>query len=185
MKNLIFILITISLSLTSCGTEINPNLITKSNIGLLNDSTQVKDLKTLFAKDSIVTYTAGDEFIGNINDIHIYKKGGQKQLTLTPWQALDSTATFKTIRIIDPTFKTAKGLHANSTFKDIKNNYNVSSIDKTLRSIIVTVNDINAFFTISKDELPAQLWFSDTKIEAIQIPDHSKLSSFFMQWPEK
>jgi len=186
MKNSIFVLILITFVFTSCNTESNPNLITKNNIGLLNDSTQVKDLKIIFANDSIVKYTSGDEFIGNINDIQVYKKGGDKLLVLTPSQSLDSTATIKTIRIIDPKFKTNEGLHINSTFKDIKDNYKVSGIDKTLRSLIVSVDEINAFFTISKDELPAELWFNtNSKIEILQIPDDTKLNAFFMQWSEK
>lgn len=189
MKNSILTLIIIAIIFTSCKTdktEVNPNLITKNNIGLLNDSTQVKDLKTIFINDSIVRYTSGDEFIGNINDIQVYEKGGNKLLTLTPSQSLDSTAVIKTIRILDSKFKTNKGLHINSTFKDINDNYKISGIDKTLRSLIISVDEINVFFTISKNDLPPELWFNtNSKIDALQIPNDTKLSAFFMQWTEK
>lgn len=186
MKQTLLALILCLFILVSCTKEVNPFLISKQSIGLLNDSTQVKDLKTIFSNDSIVKYTSGDEFTGNINDIQVYEKGGNHLLTLTPTQALDSTATIKKIRVLDSRYLTSKGVNSISTFKDINDNYNVSSIDKTLRSLIVSVNEINSFFIISKDELPSEMWFNtDSKIDVLQVPGEAKINAFFMQWPEK
>ena len=169
--------------LTSCNKKQDPFQIETNNIGNLNDSTQVRDLKMVFANDSIVTSISGDEFTGNTNDILIYEKGGKQLLVLSPSQALDSTATIKTVRIIDKRYKTSKGLHAKSTFKTIRDNYKISSIQNSLRSIIVSVDDINAYFTIDKDQLPAEMRFDmNLKIEAIHIPDDAKIKNFFIQW---
>ncbi len=171
---------------TSCSKEVDPFSVSKQNIGTLNDSTQVKDLESVFINDSIVKYIGGDEFTGNINDITIYEKGGKKLLVLTPSQSLDSTSTIKTIRVIDERYKTAEGLAPNSTFKSIKDNYTISGIQNTLSNIIVSVNEINAYFTIDKRELPANMRFDmDLKIDAIQIPDIAKIKNFYMFWPEK
>ena len=184
-KNILLLAIIVSF-FSSCKKEIDPFLISKQNIGLLNDSTQVKDIEAAFINDSIVKYVAGDEFTGNINDITIYDKAGNQLLILTPSQSLDSTSTIKNIIVVDNRYKTSKGLAPNSTFKAIKDNYKISSIQNSLRNIIVSINDINAYFTIDKEELPASMRFDmDLKIEAIQIPDEAKIKNFYLYWAEK
>ncbi len=172
------------LTLIACTKkEQNPFEISKHHIGLLTDSTQVKDLETVFSKDSITTYIAGDEFSGSENTIDIYETGGKKLLELTPSQSLDSTATIKAIHVIDERYKTTENVSTLSTFKDITTNYKVSRIDNLINAIVVTVNAINASFTIDKKELPANLRFDmDLNIEASQIPDDAKIKYFFIHW---
>ena len=183
MKNNFFTFSIAIVLIASCSKAPDPNLISKQNIGLLTDSTQVKDLQLVFPNDSIVTLNEGNEFTGINKDIEVYEKSGKKLLTLTPKQALDSTSTIKSVLVNSERFKTTKGLNTKSTFKTIKDNYKISSIQNTLRNIVVSVNEINAFFTIDKNELPAELRFDmNLKIEAIQIPDEAKIKGFYMQW---
>ncbi len=184
MKKYSIIALILSITLfISCNKEQDPFQIATNNIGNLTDSTQVKDLKMVFANDSIVTSVSGDEFSGSTNDIIVYDKGGKELLVLSPSQSLDSTATIRTVRVIDERFKTPKGLNANNTFKDAKDNYKISSIQNSLRNIIVSIDDINAYFTIDKNELPAEMRFDmNLNIEAIHIPDNAKIKNFFIQW---
>lgn len=182
MKHLFFILF-LSCIITSCNKKQDPYLISKQSIGLLTDSTEVKDLATIFINDSIKKNIAGDEFIGNINNIEIYDKTGNLLLILSPSQALDSTATIRTIKVVDSRYKTAKGLSPSSTFKVIKDNYKISSIQNTLKNIIVSVDSENLYFTIDKSDLPAEMRFDmNLKIEAIQIPEQAKIKNYFVQW---
>jgi len=182
MKNIFFAL-TIVVFITSCAKKQDPFLIEKQNIGNLTDSTQVKDLQVVYANDSIVKFIGGDEFTGNINNIDIYDKTGNHLLVLTPNEALDSTAVIGNIRIIDSRYKTAKNISTLSTFKDIKDLYKINRIDNLINSININVNEINAYFTIDKKELPANLRF-DMKmtIEASQIPDDAKIKYFMINW---
>ena len=167
----------------SCNNETDPFLVSKQQVGFLTDSTEVKDLKTVFLNDSITRYIGGDEFTGNINDIEVYEKGGAPLLILTPKEALDSTATIKSVKVVDERYKTAKGLNSKSTFKMIRDNYKISSIQNTIRSIVVSVNDINAYFVIDKSELPPNMRYDmNLKIDAIQIPDDAKIKDFYIQW---
>lgn len=183
MQKSIFSLIILTLFLASCKKEQDPFLINKHNLGLLTDSTQVKDLETVFGKDSIVKFISGDEFTGNINDIEIFEKGGKKLLALTPRHSLDSTSVIESIQIFDARFKTNKNITILSTFKDIVNNYKISRIDNLINSIVVSVNEINAAFTIDKKELPANLRFDmNLNIEAAHIPDNAKIKYFFLNW---
>ena len=61
MKNILCAVLICTLLFTSCAKDSAPNpfLIQKHHIGLLNDSTQVKQLDSIFANDSIVRYDTG------------------------------------------------------------------------------------------------------------------------------
>ena len=74
MKNFLFALLISAMLLSSCTTEkaADPFLIQKHQVGLLTDSTQVKDLEAVFLNDSVVRYIAGDEFTGSVNTIEIF-----------------------------------------------------------------------------------------------------------------
>lgn len=183
-KSLVTVLL-IALTAVSCNTEKkkDPFQIGKQHIGLLTDSTQVKDLELAFPSDSIVKNIMGDEFTENGNDIEVYDTSGKQLLTLTPTQSLDSTALIKSIHIKDSRYKTDKNISTLSTFSDIKNNYKISGISTLINSIVISVNEINASFTIDKKELPANLQFNmDLKIEAVQIPDNAKIKYFMIYW---
>ena len=183
-KSLVSVVL-IALLIFSCAKEKkqDPFQIGKQHIGLLNDSTQVKDLELAFPTDSIVKNIMGDEFSGSVNDIEVYDSSGKQLLVLTPTQALDSTAKIKSIHIKDSRYKTSKNISTISTFADIKNNYKISGIATLINSVVISVNEINASFTIDKKELPANLQFNmDLKIEAVQIPDNAKIKYFMLYW---
>ena len=183
MRKPLLTVLALAVTAVSCKKEQDPFLIEKQNIGLLTDSTLVKDLKMAFPKDSIVKSTPEDAFLKTDSPITIFDTNNQELLALTPKKLNDSTSTIGTIKIMDSKFKTKKGLTINSTFADIQNNYKISNIQNTLRNVVVFVNDINAFFTIDKKELPAELQFdASAKIEAIQIPGQAKIKYFMIGW---
>lgn len=185
MKHTFCAIIICALLLASCAKDSKPNpfLINKHQIGLLTDSTQVKELDSIFANDSIVRFIAGDEFAGAVNSIEVFEKGGKKLLDLSPKEALDSTSVISSIRIMDERYKTEKNISTLSTFKDIKTAYKISKIDNLINSVMISVNEINATFTIDKKELPGSLRFNmDATIDPIQIPEKAKIKFFILHW---
>ncbi|WP_225036969.1 hypothetical protein [Winogradskyella sp. SM1960] len=185
MKNTLFTVIICALLITSCTKDKaqNPFEIAKNHIGLLTDSTQVKELDAIYSKDSIVRYVSGDDYIGSVNTIEVYEKGGKKLLDLTPRKAKDSTSVIKSVNIIDSRYSTNKKISNLSTFKDIKAAYKISKIDNLINVIVVSVNEINASFTIDKKELPASMRFDmDMAIDPIQIPEKAKIKYFMIHW---
>lgn len=185
MKKTIYTILICALLITSCAKDSDPNpfLIEKNHIGLLTDSTQVKDLETVFINDSVIRYIAGDEFTGSVNTIEIYEKSGKKLLDLYPEEALDSTSVISSVRIINERYKTENNISILSTFKDINETYKVSKIDNLINAIVVSVNEINASFTIDKKELPASMRFDmDMTIDPIQIPEKAKIKFFMVHW---
>lgn len=183
MRKLLFGAIALSVIFTSCKKEQNPFEISKQHVGLLTDSTKVKDLQSIFAKDSISKFESSEEFSGDIRTIEIFEKTGKKLLVLSPERLLDSTSTIQTVQIVDSRFKTDKDISTLSTFKDITSAYKISKISNLINSVLITVNEINASFTIDKEELPANLRFDmKLQIEETHIPDNAKIKYFFVNW---
>ena len=168
----------------ACEKTTDPFLITTNSIGLLTDSTMIKELKTIFKNDSLSKFIGGDEFTGSTNTISVYEKvSGALLLELDPNSALDSLSTIRTVRIMDPRYKNQDGINSLSTFGELNSNYKISSIQNTLRSLIISVNDINAYFTLSKKQLPEEMRYNmNSKIEAISIPESAKIKDFYLQW---
>jgi hypothetical protein len=171
MKNYLFIGLLLSL-FVACETITDPFTITKNSVGMLTDSTKVNTLKVVFENDSISKYIGGDEFTGSTNTISIYEKGtGKLLLELDPNYSLDSLSTIRTVRV------------TLSTFGDINSKYTISSIQNTLRNLIISVDEINVYFTLSKMELAEEMRYDMTqKIEAISIPETAKIKDFYIQW---
>ncbi|WP_138434772.1 hypothetical protein [Winogradskyella algicola] len=185
MKKTIFIILIVTILFTSCSNDrpVDPFLVKKYNIGLLTDSTTVKDLDAVFSNDSVVKYVSGDEFAGTVNVIEIFDKNGKKLLDLSPKEALDSTSVISSVRINDERYRTEKNISTLSTFKDIKDNYKISKVDNLINTVVVSVNEINASFTIDKKELPSSLRFDmDATIDPIQIPEKAKIKYFMIHW---
>ena len=183
MRNYLFIGLLLGL-LVACETKTDSFAITKNSIGLLTDSTKVNALKVVFINDSISKYIGGDEFTGSTNTISIFEKGtGKLLLELDPNYALDSVSTIRTVRIMDERVKNKDGLNRLSTFGDLNSKYTISSIQNTLRSLIISVDEINAYFTLNKTELPEEMRYNmNQKIEAISIPETAKIKDFYIQW---
>ena len=183
MKKLILSITALSLLFASCSKTQDPFEVSKQHVGLLTDSTLVKDLKTIFINDSIAETFNDKGAWGVDKSIEIFDKAGQKLLILNPEYKTDTTAVVKSIQIIDPRYKTDKNITTASTFKDINSNYKISRIDNLINSVVVSVNDINASFTIDKKELPANIRFDmNLDIEAMHIPDNAKIKYFFINW---
>ncbi|MEZ4802216.1 MAG: hypothetical protein R2797_05535 [Gelidibacter sp.] len=183
MKKSLTIVIASMLLLSSCKKEQDPFLVSKENIGLLTNTTQIKDLKFIFPNDSIVNYKGDSTFNIPMNTVEISEKGGNLLMVLTPKTLSDSTSTISNIRIVDSRYRTEKNISTLSRFKDIQSAYKISKIDNLINSIVITVNEINAQFAIDKKELPANLRYDiDMNIEASQIPDNARIKYFFINW---
>ena len=181
---LIAVLLGICCLTFSCNTDNSPDpfKIQKQNVGLLTDSTEVRELKTIFEGDSIYNFKEDEEFTSNINTIEIFEKDGNPLLILTPERALDSTSKIGTVRFMDSRYTTEEGISSISTFKDITDAYEIKKIMNLINSVVVYVKGSTVTFTIDKKELPASARFVDMEIDPIQIPDKAKIKYFMLHW---
>jgi hypothetical protein len=183
MKKTIITLCFVGLIAMSCSKAPNRFAIEKQNVGLLTDSTQIKDLATIFDLDSVVNLSKGDKFTDRINDIDVFEKGGKLLLTLSPRSVSDSTSTIEGIKVYDDRFKTSEGINTKSTFGDIKAKMKIKKIENTIRNIVIFLENSPVYFTIDKKELPAEFQFDlSKKIETTNIPDTAKIKYFMIGW---
>ncbi|MFI2741156.1 hypothetical protein ACG2LH_00335 [Zhouia sp. PK063] len=161
--------------LYSCGKDNDPFLITKTHVGQLKEHAQESSLDSLYSNDSIVKEDAKTFYGTNNTQYKIYEKGGKALLELT----VDTSKTVVNVNILDDRFQTEKKLSKSSTFKEIKDHYTISSISNTMNNVVVFVDDLNAYFTISKDGLNLPM---SGDIEAKDIPDTAKIKYFMMGW---
>lgn len=174
------------IGLISCSdSKKNKTLLNKNQVGLVNSTTQLFEIDALYKNDSVVKMDLEDRFRTKVQDIEIYNKKGEKLMVLEPRKANDSTSTFKQIQVVNPEFKTEKGLGPKSTFRDIYQNYEVGKIQNTFMSVLISIDEIDAFVTINKKQLPEELRTgSDIEIRASQIPDDAKIEHFWMNFTE-
>jgi hypothetical protein len=185
MKRIIGSAATIVLLLASCEQEekTNPFLLGSDVVGHLNPETQVYELDSLFVNDSIQNPVQGDGFANEPGKIKIFEKNGTQLLSLTPTEENDSTATISIIRIIDKRYKTDKGIHKESTFKQISAAYQIASITKMGNQAMVRIKDEDFYFTLDLEELPSSVRISPSSdIDKTQIPDGVKPKFMFVGW---
>lgn len=172
------------ITVLSCTSdEENPFLITPTQVGPLKKEVKINQLDSIFEGDSIVRQTSGPEQLRSTDEIKIFDKEGNALMSLEPLQEFDSTSTIGYIRILDARYETKNGLNVKSTFKDILENYNISRIENTINSAVIFLDEINAYVTIDKNQLPTSLRYdTDSKIMALQIPDDAKIKYFMIYW---
>lgn len=186
MKKFILILGVTSLLFTACSEEKDPFLITSTQVGHLTKETTVKQLDSIFEQDSIVKTSADANFLSGDDQIEVYEKGGSKLLLLSPKSNSNPEATISNVQIFDERYKTDKGLHLNSTFKDLKDKYTITTVLNTMNSIVISLAETDLYITIDKEQLPEALRSTfGAKIEAGDIPDNATFKFLMVGWEKE
>lgn len=181
-KTILWIIVTALLAV-QCKQEQDSFLIQKGQIGKLLRETTIKELDSVYASDSLVKRVGeGDYVYTNKDQYLIYEKGGTHLLTLTPAQQHDSTETIAHIQIMDARYKTVEGISINSTFKDIEERYTITKMSTTFNNILIFTDEIDAYFTIDKKDLPPALQQLGSEIKMSQIPGKTKIKYFMVGW---
>ncbi len=182
MKKTLFTITLAAGLLFSCSDNNKSFQIKNDQVGPLQKGALIKEVKTIFAEDSIVS--ASQEAVeGYQNEVEIYDKEGNKLLVLSPKKNNDPNSPINHIQITDSRYQTSKGIGTKSTFKDIKKHYTIDKVETTFTSVIIFLKDSPIFITIDKDELPEDIRFDlNLKVEATQIPDDAKIKLFMVSW---
>ena len=180
MKHFFIFSIWTLLLLIGCGEKDTTFLISPESVGKLDKVSLVRDLELIYADDSIVKDTMYSRIGARTRKIKVFEKGGKHLLTLTPSQ--DSIPTVENIQVMDSRFTAEGGIGLSSTFGDIQKQYTIKKIVTALNNVVVFVNETNMYFTIAKDQLPANLRYTMTNIEAVQIPEEAKIKYLMIGW---
>lgn len=172
----------LTLLLVQCSNK-DIYVIEKGKVGLLNKNTEIKDLKSIFANDSIfstislVTEKKEESFFNDNDEYEVFSKEGVKLLSIVPVSQNDSTSKLKSIEILNSNYKTKNGIGLLSTFKDIKENYIIDKVETTFTSATLYIDELNATIAIDKEDLGiGKLNREEVSID--QIPDISKIKYF-------
>ncbi len=160
------------------------NTITADNIGIVTTSTTIEDILHTIPLTQLHKKIGRGEFADDIyDDYEIWTRNNQHLFTLTPKKAGDSQQKVERVLIQSPFFKTARGIHCNSTYQDIDNAYTITEILPDMEHIIVIVDEINASFSIPKTELP-EGWWNDTAktVNRNKIPADAQIDNFVLWW---
>lgn len=183
MNKTLFLGILVGLMCMQCAKENDPYLIKNGAVGPLTKKMQMRQVDSIFALDSIVPLSSIKNALGTQGEVEVYEKGGEKLLLISPLDETDPNSVITNIQVFDGRYKTKKGLSVNSTFAEVKANYEVVSIQNTINSVVVFLKDSDVYLTIDKQELPAIIRYdSDAKVEVTQIPDAAKFKYFMLGW---
>ena len=183
MNKTFFTFLLIGLFFTQCKKETDSFLITNERVGKLTKEAKMEQLDSIFALDSIVKLNPIKNTIGTQGEVEIYDKNGNKLMLVSPQDEYSPKSKITNIQVFDKRFKTEKGLTPKSTFKDIKNNYEIETIETTINSVVVFLKNTDIFITIDKKQLPEDLQYkSDITVEASQIPDNATFKYFMIGW---
>ncbi|MFC7358489.1 hypothetical protein ACFQO1_12380 [Jejudonia soesokkakensis] len=183
MKKTLLLAVLAGILFTQCTDEKDPFMISNVAVGPITKDTKVMQLDSIFAQDSIVKLNPIENALGTQGEVEVYDKGGAKLLLLSPNDENDPNSKITNIQIFDDRYKTDKGLTSKSTFKDVKENYTVKSVETTIRSVVVFLENSPIYLTIDKMELPENLRYDPSvKVEASQIPDTATFKYFMIGW---
>ena len=171
-----------ALFLAHCSPEKDVRFLVQADqVGPLTKSMSLDSVEIVFKNDSIVRDTTPKVMGSTRNKILIYEKGGTHLLTLTT--GTDSLQPIANIQIHDPRYKTAEGVGISSTFKEIKQAYEIRKVVTSLNNMVIFVKNSDIYFTIAKDQLPGSLRYNtNLNIEAVQIPDKAQLKYIMVGW---
>lgn len=180
MKRYLLSLLGAGLILTACQPEApGPFDISQGRVGKLLREHTFSQLDSIYATDSLVRDTTRLK-LGLDGKVEVYEKGGKHLLTLSP--AGDSLGRIGNIHIRDARYITDKGISLNSTFGEVKAQYEVRKVITSLNNILVLPKGSDAYFTISREELPASLRYTSDPVEAVQIPDKARIKYLMVGW---
>lgn len=184
MKSISLFSVLLLILFTSCSSSTSETLIAKNQLGLIKPDTQIHELSSILEKDSVADFDIESRF-NKTKEIEVFNKEGGISLIIEPNYLNDSIITISEIQILDPKYKTKKGLTVESNFKAIYENYKIDNIQNSINSVILSIDEIGAYIVIDKKHLPSQLRFdSDTKIEANQIPNDAPLRYFWLRFDD-
>ena len=179
----IVLMLTVILVFTQCSRE-NKFLIKKNRVGLVSNTNIIGEIESIFKSDSIARFLSegalggiDTKYLQEDDEYKIYSKEGKHLMTVVPKEQLDSTSTIKYVEIMDPEFKTEKGLTLNSPFKDINLNYRIDKVETSLLSATLYIDELNATISLDKAEIGVNQ-FSTKEIKVEQIPDMAKIKYF-------
>ena len=158
-------------------------LVTETSVGIFKRGITVKQLFDSAPKDQIKKVVDFDDYENSYDDYQYFDTNKKHLLTLTPTIQYDINSNINRILVLDKRYKTNKNIGLGSTYSDLKNNYEITNISPDFEHIVLTVGELNAWFSINKSQLLDNWWDENKKrIDSSKIPDSATFDSFVVWW---
>ena len=159
-------------------------LITPSKVGLISKGMTVSNIVEVIPENQIQKKIGYGEFPDDTyDDYEVYDSLGNHILTVTPKTQNDSTSKINRILIVSPRCRTKEGIDLNSTYSELLKSYSVDEYSPDMEHVVLTVNSLNAWFSIKKTELEADWWNEEKKeVDITKIPPESRFESISIWW---
>lgn len=170
---------------TASDTEqIDSFLITSRQVGLFKKGMTIKEAINLFPENQVAKKVGYGEFEDDTyDDYELFDSKKKHLLTLTPRTQGDINQTINRILVLDKRFKTSEGISLLSNYNELKSKYDISNYSPDMNHIVLEVDSINAWFSITKDQLSDNWWNKEEKkINPDKIPDTARFDSFVIWW---
>ncbi len=180
-RTVLLFIVSICLLFWDCKKEEDKSfLISSESVGLINKNTAMEEIEVLYQKDSVVVDSSLTALGQKADRISIYEKGGKPLLLIKG--SNDSLQPISNIRVLDNRFQTAEGIGLYSTFKDIREAFAIKKIVTSINNVVVFPEGSDVYFTIDKEELPANIRYSGSEVEEVQIPEKARLKYLMVGW---
>jgi len=157
--------------------------IAQGHVGQLSNLTTMKELKDLFAADSLVALNPSTDQETLVGEVEVYNTLGEKLLVISPADEYNPESVIANIRILDPRYTTKNGINAQSNFGQVKAAHDIQSIDNAINAVVVYLKDSDLYLTIDKKHLPENVRYDySSKIELSQIPNDAPFKYFMIGW---
>jgi len=144
----------------------------------------IKEAINLFPENQVAKKVGYGEFEDDTyDDYELFDSKKKHLLTLTPRTQGDINQTINRILVLDKRFKTSEGISLLSNYNELKSKYDISNYSPDMNHIVLEVDSINAWFSITKDQLSDNWWNKEEKkINPDKIPDTARFDSFVIWW---
>ncbi len=168
----------------SLAGEYIKNTITPESIGVFTASTTIEEVLHTLPLTQVHKEIGKGEFADDLyDDYEIWTRNNEHLFTLTPKDRGSVQQKINRVLVQSPFFKTTKGIHRNSTYRDIADAYEITEVLPGMEHIILVVDEINAQFNIPKKELQEGWWDNTTKtVDRNKIPQDARADSFILWW---
>jgi hypothetical protein len=178
-----FLLLILTFSCSNRPTDTGNFLVTGTNVGVFKNGLTVKNVLDLIPKDQIKKVVEHDDYENSYDDYQYFDTHKTHLLTLTPTNQDDINSKIERILILDKRYKTNKNIGLGSTYADLKNSYKITDIAPDMEHIVLNVGEINAWFSINKNQLSDNWWDESQKqIDSSKIPDTATFDTFVIWW---
>ncbi len=174
MKKTVFFISFLLFIFISCSKENQKFEFGKNHVGPLRPGIQPGEVKSLFPNDSIGKLKEQNGIVTQKTLKIFDKKTGQPLLALI-FQNKDDSLKLHAVEILSKKYISERGVPAYAPFKDWKSKHKITKADRTLKHIIVYVDDLNATLTFTEEDLPYTAQHRPlTKVEPDWIKNNSK-----------